>query len=91
MKLTYTALAACAAGALAAPSTSDHLKNARQSAQACSSAVTLDAKTNVFTKYTLHPNTFYRKEVEAAAAAITDSTLKAAAAKVADVGSFLWL
>ncbi|KAI0554409.1 1, 4-beta cellobiohydrolase [Xylaria curta] len=76
-----------AAGALAAPSE----KAPRKAAAACSSAVTLDASTNVWTKYKLHPNSFYRKEVEAATAAITDSSLKTAAAKVADVGSFLWL
>ncbi|KAI0538858.1 1, 4-beta cellobiohydrolase [Xylaria digitata] len=76
-----------AAGALAAPSD----KAPRKAAAACSSAVTLDASTNVFSKYKLHPNSFYRKEVEAAVAAISDSSLKASAAKVADVGSFLWL
>jgi cellulose 1,4-beta-cellobiosidase len=76
-----------AAGALAAPSE----KAPRKAAAACSSAVTLDPSTNVFSKYKLHPNTFYRSEVEKAVEAITDSSLKASAAKVADVGSFLWL
>lgn len=76
-----------AAGALAAPSE----KAPRKAAAACSSAVTLDPSTNVFAKYKLHANTFYRSEVEKATAAITDATLKASAAKVADVGSFLWL
>ncbi|KAI0911240.1 1, 4-beta cellobiohydrolase [Ustulina deusta] len=76
-----------AAGALAAPSD----KAPRKSAAACSSAVTLDPSTNVWTKYNLHANTFFRKEVEAAVAAMTDSSLKTSAAKVADVGSFLWL
>ncbi|KAJ3561420.1 hypothetical protein NPX13_g8951 [Xylaria arbuscula] len=81
------AAALLAAGALAAPSEKARLN----SRAACSSAVTLDASTNVWTKYKLHPNTFYRKEVNAALDAITDSSLKASAAKVADVGSFLWL
>ncbi|GAP83087.1 putative exoglucanase 3 precursor [Rosellinia necatrix] len=81
------AAAILAAGALAAPSE----KAPRKAAAACSSAVTLDASTNVFAKYKLHANTFYRGEVEKAAAAISDSSLKASAAKVADVGSFLWL
>ncbi|GAW21533.1 hypothetical protein ANO14919_110560 [Xylariales sp. No.14919] len=76
-----------AAGALAAPSE----KAPRKSAAACSSAVTLDASTNVWTKYKLHPNSFFRQEVEKAVEAISDSSLKASAAKVADVGSFLWL
>ncbi|RWA05470.1 hypothetical protein EKO27_g9634 [Xylaria grammica] len=76
-----------AAGALAAPSE----KAPRKSAAACSSAVTLDASTNVWSKYKLHPNSFFRQEVEKAVEAISDSSLKASAAKVADVGSFLWL
>ncbi|KAI0521973.1 1, 4-beta cellobiohydrolase [Xylaria bambusicola] len=76
-----------AAGALAAPSE----KTPRKAAAACSSAVKLDASTNVWTKYKLHANTFYRKEVNAAVEAMTDSSLKSKAAKVADVGSFLWL
>ncbi|KAK7040928.1 1,4-beta-D-glucan cellobiohydrolase cel6c [Paramarasmius palmivorus] len=51
--------------------------------------VTLDG--NPFEGRTLHANAKYRAEVEAAADAITDATLKEAALKVADVGSFLWL
>ena len=81
------AAALLAASALAAPSEKAPIK----SRAACSSAVTLDPNTNVWTKYKLHPNTFYRKEVNAAVAAITDSSLKTAAAKVADVASFLSL
>ncbi|KAI1179284.1 1, 4-beta cellobiohydrolase [Nemania sp. FL0916] len=73
-----------AGSALAAPS-----KTSRRAA--CSSAVNLNAATNVWANYKLHPNSFYRSEVNAAAEAITDATLKAQAAKVADVGSFLWL
>ncbi|KAJ8123443.1 hypothetical protein ONZ43_g613 [Nemania bipapillata] len=76
-----------ATGALAAPSE----KVQRTSSAACSSAVTLDASTNVWTKYKLHANTFYRSEVNKAVEAMTDSSLKTQAAKVADVGSFLWL
>jgi cellulose 1,4-beta-cellobiosidase len=79
------ALAGLASGVLAAP------KEARQSSAACSSAVKLDAKTNIWQKYKLHANSFYRAEVEAAVEKISDSALKTAAAKVADVGSFLWL
>lgn len=83
MKFSRTAIAACATTALAAP----HEK--RQ--QGCSSAVTLDASTNVFSKYKLHANNFYRDEVNNASAAITDASLAAAAKKVADVGTFLWM
>ncbi|KAK8124571.1 Exoglucanase 3 [Apiospora kogelbergensis] len=83
MKVTTT-VAVFAAGALAAP-------NRRGAAAACTSAVKLDASTNVWKNYKLHANTFYRSEVEKAVEAITDSSLKAQAAKVADVGSFLWI
>lgn len=62
----------------------------RQAAEACASAVTLDASTNVFETHTLHANNFYRAELEAAAANMT-SPLKEQALKVADVGSFVWL
>ncbi|KKY30972.1 putative exoglucanase 3 precursor [Diaporthe ampelina] len=62
----------------------------RQAADACASAVTLDASTNVWQSHTLHANNFYRAEIEAAAANMT-SPLKEQAVKVADVGSFVWL
>lgn len=85
MKYSASAIAALAATVLAAPP-----MEPRQSA-GCSSAVTLDASTNVFAKYTLHPNSFYRAEVNAAVANMTDSTLAAKAKSVANVGTFLWL
>ncbi|XDG04317.1 hypothetical protein ABKA04_003932 [Annulohypoxylon sp. FPYF3050] len=87
MKVSTTSVAALAAGAMAAPSN----KAPRKSAAACAEAVTLDASTNVFEKYTLHANTFYRSEVAKAVEAITDSSMKTSAAKVGEVGSFLWL
>ncbi|KAI1104767.1 1, 4-beta cellobiohydrolase [Jackrogersella minutella] len=86
MKVTTTSVAALAAGAIAAPSNAP-----RRTAAACSEPVTLDPSTNVFAKYTQHANTFYRSEVEKAVEGMTDETLKTQAAKVADVGSFLWL
>jgi cellulose 1,4-beta-cellobiosidase len=90
MKVTATAIAAFAAGALAAPPTP--VKNTpRGTAAACASAVTLDASTNVWTKYKLHANTYYRAEVMAAVGNLSDTSLTAAATKVADVGSFLWM
>jgi cellulose 1,4-beta-cellobiosidase len=67
------------------------VSNARAVAAGCSSAVTLDASTNVFKKYTLHANSFYRSEVEKAVEGMSDESLAAAAAQVADVGSFLWM
>jgi cellulose 1,4-beta-cellobiosidase len=90
MKFSTTAALAFATTALAAPSPTTQQKP-RQAGGACASAVTLDAKTNVWKKYKLHPNSFYRTEVEAAVAQISDSSLAASAAKVADVGTFLWL
>ena len=88
MKLTAS-VAALAATASALPSKT-HNELPRQAGSACSSAVSLDAKTNVWQKYTLHANSFYRKEVEDAAATMS-GTLKEKALKVADVGSFVWL
>jgi cellulose 1,4-beta-cellobiosidase len=90
MKFSQSAALAFATTALAAPSATTPQKP-RQAASGCASAVTLDASTNVWTKYKLHANSFYRAEVEAAVEQMTDASLKAAAAKVADVGSFLWL
>jgi cellulose 1,4-beta-cellobiosidase len=89
MKFTAAVLTALASTAIAAPTTS-HQEQPRKVSAACSSAVSLDAKSNVWKKYTLHPNTFYRKEVEAAAAGMSGSE-KDSALKVADVGSFLWI
>jgi cellulose 1,4-beta-cellobiosidase len=91
MKISQSAvLAAFAAAAIAAPSPTTPQKP-RQASSGCSSAVTLDASTNIWKKYTLHPNSFYREEVEAAVKQMSDQSLAAAAAKVANVGSFLWL
>jgi len=90
MKFSQSAALAFAATALAAPSQT-HEEKPRQAASACSSAVSLDASTNIWKKYTLHANKFYRSEVTAAVSALTDSSLATSAAKLADVGSFLWL
>lgn len=90
MKLTAGVIAAFAATALAAPSPTEKLAP-RKVAAGCSSAVTLDASTNVFKQYKLHANFFYREEVMAAVEQITDEDMKRAAREVADVGSFLWM
>lgn len=90
MKFSQSAVLAFAATAVAAPSTTSK-DQPRKVAAACSSAVTLDPSVNPFKKYTLHPNKFYRDEVTAAIAQMSDSSLASAAAKVADVGSFLWM
>lgn len=82
--LTYTALTAAIAvtSVFAAPTEI-------QKRATCSSAVTLEG--NPFASYKLFANDYYRAEVEAAAEAITDATLKAQALKVADVGTFKWI
>jgi hypothetical protein len=90
MKIQYSALLALAASVAASPTRTVQQKP-RQASSGCSSAVTLNPQQNPFKKYTLHPNSFYRKEVEDAAANMTDSSLAESAKKVADVGSFLWL
>ncbi|KAL1597256.1 1,4-beta-D-glucan cellobiohydrolase cel6c [Paraconiothyrium brasiliense] len=59
--------------------------------RACDSAVKLSGTENVFKSYTLHPNSFYKAEVAAAVKNLSDQSLATAAAKVGDVGSFLWL
>ncbi|KAK5661641.1 hypothetical protein OQA88_9741 [Cercophora sp. LCS_1] len=90
MKFSQSAVLAFAASAAAAPSTTT--KELPRQAAGCASAVTLDASTNVFKKYTLHANNFYRKEIEEfAIPAFSDESYKAAARKVADIGSFVWL
>ena len=86
MKISAATVLAFAAGAIGAPSS--HIP--RQSAGACDSQVTLDASTNVFSDHTLHANSFYRGEVEAAVGQMSGADAEAAA-KVADVGTFLWL
>ncbi|KAI0134515.1 exoglucanase 3 precursor [Xylariales sp. AK1849] len=92
MKVT-AAVAAFAAGVLAAPSgeAPTPVRNVPRQAASCAAAVTLDATTNVFKSYTLHANTYYRAEVNAAVANLSDASLATSAAKVADVGSFLWI
>lgn len=89
MKISAATLFAFAAGAMGAPSSTIETLR-RQAPGACASAVTLDASTNVWTDYALHANSFYRAEVEAAAAEMTGA-MQTAALKVADIGTFLWL
>lgn len=88
MKLTQSAALAFAATAVAAPSATTPLKP--RQASACASAVSLDAKTNVWKKYKLHANNFYRAEIEAALTSMS-ADVAAKAKKVAEVGTFVWL
>lgn len=88
MKLTQSAALAFAATAVAAPSATTPLKP--RQASACASAVSLDAKTNVWKKYKLHANYHYRGEIEAAITSMS-ADMAAKAKKVAEVGTFVWL
>ncbi|KAI2487156.1 Glyco-hydro-6 multi-domain protein [Pyrenophora tritici-repentis] len=88
MKVVYSvALASAITGALAAPTPADNGPLAARAA--CSSPVTLTG--NPFTGRKIYANKFYADEVNKAAAAMTDSTLAAAAKKVADVGTYFWI
>lgn len=83
MKLTVSSvLALLAASAFAAPRP--------QQGTACTSAVTLDPAVNPFSSRQLWANPFYANEVKLAVENISDSSLAAKAAKVADIGTFLW-
>ena len=83
--ITSATLMAFAAGALGAPSS----MLARQAPGGCDAPVELDASTNVWTSYTLHANSFYRAEVEAAAAEMEGAAAETAL-RVADIGTFMW-
>jgi cellulose 1,4-beta-cellobiosidase len=90
MKFIVPLATAFATRAFAAPSPTVQ-QEPRQASAGCASAVTLDASTNVWTKYTLHPNNYYSNEVKAAVGNLTDSSLSTAAAKLENVGTFLWM
>jgi cellulose 1,4-beta-cellobiosidase len=83
--------AALAAIAIAAPTETEKKVEARKPAAACSTAVKIAAASNIFASRTLHANSFYAAEISAAMASVTDDSVKAQAAKVAQVGSFLWI
>jgi cellulose 1,4-beta-cellobiosidase len=91
MKGLYSALVASAiTGAFAAPSPVEQGPiTARAAAAACATPVTLSG--NPFASRSIYANKEYSKEVVTAAASMTDSSLAAAASKVADVGTFLWM
>jgi len=84
--LTATALAALATTVMAAPAPSRIEARA-----ACSTAVTLKSGTNPFKGQKFWANPYYAAEVDAAVAAISDESLAASAAKVGEVGTFMWI
>jgi cellulose 1,4-beta-cellobiosidase len=93
--LFSTVVAAAITGAFAAPSpvelgamTAAPVAE-RAPAATCSTAVTLSG--NPFSGRQFYANKEYSKEVVAAIASMTDTSLAAAASKVASTGTFLWL
>ncbi|KAH7087387.1 cellobiohydrolase-like protein II precursor [Paraphoma chrysanthemicola] len=83
-------LASAASSVLAAPSPVENGPiTARAAAAACATPVTLTG--NPFSGRKIYANKFYSSEVISAASAISDPALATAAAKVANVGTFLWI
>jgi len=91
MKGVFAAvLASAAAGVLAAPSPVENGPiTARAAAAACATPVTLSG--NPFASRKIYANKFYSSEVISAASAIADPAMAAAATKVAEVGTFMWM
>jgi cellulose 1,4-beta-cellobiosidase len=84
MKYAYS-LAAFAAMVAAIPAP---LPNPVERAAA---AVTIAPGSNIFSGRTIHANKYYASEISTAMASVTDATVLAAAAKIAKVGTFLWM
>jgi cellulose 1,4-beta-cellobiosidase len=86
-------LASAAAGVLAAPSPVENgpitARAAGAAAAACATPVTLSG--NPFASRKIYANKFYSSEVVSAASAMSDPALATAAAKVADIGTFMWI
>lgn len=53
--------------------------------------IRLDAKTNIWRTYGLHPNIFWRKEVATAKQSASDVTIARLAETVGNQGTFLWM
>jgi cellulose 1,4-beta-cellobiosidase len=84
-------LAALAALAVAAPSSTVENRDNLQARAACASAVTVAPGSNIFALRTLHANSAYASEISAAMANVTDTSIIAQASQVAQVGTFLWM
>jgi cellulose 1,4-beta-cellobiosidase len=94
MKGLFTAvLASAASSVLAAPSPVEQgpitARAVGAAAAACATPVTLSG--NPFASRKIYANKFYSSEVVSAASAMSDPALASAAAKVADIGTFLWM
>lgn len=62
-----------------------------QNQAGCDAPVSLNASTNIFKEYKLHPQIIYRRRAEVAAEVIADAELKSRALKVAYAGQFVWM
>jgi cellulose 1,4-beta-cellobiosidase len=82
-------LASAASSVLAAPSPVITARAEVGAAAACATPVTLSG--NPFASRKIYANKFYSSEVISAASAMSDPALATAAAKVADIGTFLWM
>jgi len=92
MKYSLAAAAfAALTSAAPSPTIQDRTPSRLNARAACASAVTLTPGSNPFSGRVLHANSEYAKEISTAMANVTDSTLKAKASAVAQVGTFLWL
>ncbi|ORY11417.1 1, 4-beta cellobiohydrolase [Clohesyomyces aquaticus] len=60
-------------------------------ANACDAPVSLNASTNIWKNYTLHPTLAWRNQINAAAAAIPDVELRKQALEVGKSGTFVWI
>jgi cellulose 1,4-beta-cellobiosidase len=89
MKLTATLVILCSASGLSLPANIS-TGTPTMALNACP-AVSLDATTNVWKSYTLHPNSLYRAKIKAASEIITDLTLKKKALEITGVGTFVWM
>ncbi|RDL34413.1 putative cellulose 1,4-beta-cellobiosidase II [Venustampulla echinocandica] len=83
--------AALAALAVAAPTETEKNVAKRAPAAACSTAVKLAPGSNPFKGRNFFANDYYAGEIAAAIETMSDASLKAKAAQVAKVGSFLWI
>ena len=90
MKYSF-GLVALAALATAAPTETEKQAAKIAPRAACTTAVKLAAGSNPFSGKKFYANEYYAGEVAAAVEQISDPDLAAKAAKVGQVGSFLWM
>jgi cellulose 1,4-beta-cellobiosidase len=90
MKYSF-GLVALAAFASAAPTEVEKEAAKIAPRAACTTAVKLTAGTNPFSGKKFYANDYYRAEVAAAVAQLSDPSLATKATAVGETGSFLWM